>query len=173
MDIDEIWRILKWIVLPGIIAGTFLRLARQIRRRSMRIAIRISSSVALAFSATVLLFLLVAEVGCTKYARPNYSPDGKHVATIAYALQDALGADYATVLVRHSWYPFADHAYDGIGSWDFNHEKAASPEVRWLDDSRLLIRYFDDHTGTDGRATCRNQIGKIRILCENLSRQVP
>jgi hypothetical protein len=161
------------IVLPVIIAGAFFRLARQLRRRPMRIAARLSASVALVFSATVLLLLLLAEVACTKYARPSYSPDRKHVATISYALQGALGDDYAIVLVRSSWYPFADRVYDGLGNWDFKREKPDSPEVQWLDDSRLLIRYRDDRSGTEGRggpAACRNQVGKIRILCENLSR---
>jgi hypothetical protein len=170
MDIDQVWMILKLIVLPALMAATVFGLARKLRRRSMRIATRMGASVAAVLSAGVLLFLLLGEVACTKYTRPSYSPDGKHVATISYVLQGALGADYAIVLVRHSWYPFADHAYDGIGSWDFKHEKPGSPEVRWLDDSRLLIRYFDDRTDTEGRAICRNQVGKIRILCENLSR---
>ena len=131
------------------------------------------ASVAVVFSAIVLLLLLVNEVACEKYSRPSYSPDGKHVATISYLLGGALDDDYAFVLVRSSWYPFADRVYVGLGNWDFKGDKPDSPELQWLDDSRLLIRYLDDRTGTEGRggpATCRNQVGKIRIRCEKLSR---
>lgn len=172
MDISLFWRILKYVILPALVAWASFRAVRRLRHKRLRRAVKTGASAVAGFSALFLLLLMIAEVACTKYSPRLYSPDRKHVASLSYALQGALGDDYATVLVRTSWSPFATSAYNGLGSWDFKQDKPSSPEVRWLGDSRLLIRYYDDRTGKEGRsnpANCRSQVGNIQVVCEKLS----
>ena len=99
---------------------------------------------------------------------PLYSPDRRHVAIIIYALQLALGDDYATVRVRRCWVPWATVAYSGPAGWDFKNNKPGDPEVRWLDSVHLLIRYHDYRNGTGG-SVCRSQIGAIGIICHPIT----
>lgn len=116
--------------------------------------------------ALVLLLLLV-QGACAQHASIT-SPDGKYVAVVTYALQGALGDDYADVNIRRWWNPHAENVYSGLGSWDFKNAEPFDPEVRWLDGSRLLITYRDDRTGKEGRggpAVCRTRIGAVEIVC--------
>ena len=114
----------------------------------------------------LLMLLMLVQVACSKNAPLLHSPDGKHIVITSYALQGALGSDYANVTLRRNWIPFAETAYQGTGHWDFSHNKPGYPEVRWLDDSHLSIKYYDDE---GDRAVCRDHIGTIRIDCHKLS----
>lgn len=84
-------------------------------------------------SAVLALLVSVASVGCSRYALPIYSPDGRYLAVRTYALQGALGDDYATVSVLPLWRPWATGVYSGLGSWNFAEKKPDDPEVAgWI-----------------------------------------
>jgi hypothetical protein len=170
MDISEAFSILKFL-LPLIAALVLFRFGNRIQHPVFRFFVKSACSLLAFASAAVILIVSVVSVGCSRHAHPMYSPDHRHVAILTYALQGALGDDYATVAVRSRWTPWATEAYSGLGAWDFKHEKPWDPEVRWLDSSHLLIRYFDYRAGTTGRSTrttCRTQIGTVQVVCEQL-----
>src|SRR5262245_17604930 len=119
--------------------------------------------------AVVAMFVLLASVGCSRRSPVIYSSDQRHVAIVTYLLQGALGDDYALVDVRSRWVPWATNVYSGMGSWNFKKNRPGDPEVRWLDSAHLLIRYYDDRTGKEGRggpARCLDRMGAVQIVCE-------
>jgi hypothetical protein len=170
MDISEIWPFLKALLFP--VGGwTMLLFAKRIKARCMRLLIKTVASGIVALGTIALLLLLLFEAACSKRASPIYSPDGQHVVLLRYALQGALGDDYAVVGLRPWWRPYTDTVYSGLGRWDFVKNSPDAPEVHWLDRTHLLIRYFDDRTGNEGRggpATCRTRIGRIEIICQSV-----
>ncbi len=165
MDISQTWPFVK-LVLYAVLAVVLFRLCRRITRSWLRISLRSLASIVGAGCAMCLFLLALFTLSCTKSAPPIYSPDGRHVAILSYAFQGALGWDYAEVGVRSAWSPFARRAYYGVGSWDFKNNRPREPEVRWLDRSRLLIRYVE--YPQEGQATCQTQVGEIRVVCENV-----
>ena len=171
MDISEIWAISKFLTLPAI-AWIVFYLAKRVQRRRLRISIKTIASAFLFFFTALLLLLLLVSSACTKHVPPIYSPDSKHVAVLTYAMQGALGDDYASVKIRSRWSPFAEIIYDGLGVWDFKGNKANYPDVRWQDASHLRIGYYDDRKGKEGRGgppICRSQLENIQIVCVNLA----
>ena len=170
MDVSECLRLLAPMVVP-VVAWAVFRIGKRVKRRWLRLPIRAVASAAGSVSAVIVLLLFLAETGCTKHPPPIESPDGHYVAILSYALQGALGADYADVNVRPWWRPYARNVYSGLGSWDFKNGKPSDPEVRWLDRSHLLIRYRDDRTGNEGRggpALCRSRMDGIQIVCQQI-----
>jgi hypothetical protein len=170
MDISEFLPFLKLLLIP--VAGwTIFRVAKRVRRRWLRLPIKMAASAVLVIGAAFLLLLVLFEAACTKHVPAIKSPDGRYVAVLSFAVQGALGDDYANVSVRAWWSPYAESIYSGVGSWDFKNNKAYDPEVRWLDRSHLLIRYRDDRTGNEGRggpAVCRGRIGGVEIVCQHV-----
>lgn len=137
----------------------------------LRISLRTIASVCFVLSIVLVLILTIVLVSCTRHAPPIYSPDGRHVAVLGYAMQGALGENYATVDIRPRWIPWAANVYSGLGNWDFKNDKPRDPEVRWLNNADLLIRYYDDRTlggGRGGPAICIDRIGDIKIVCESI-----
>jgi hypothetical protein len=168
MDISQVVGFSKFLLTVAV-SWAILRIARPIRHRWLRISIRTIVSLLFVCSVILVFFLLIVQAGCTKSAPPIYAPDGRHVAILHYALQGALGDDYAIVDLRRRWTPWAENVYRGLGAWDFKHERASEPEVRWIDSSHLLIRFVDDRIGNEGRggrATCLSQAGAVQIVCE-------
>ena len=88
------------------------------------------------------------------------------MAIVRVVGQGALGDDYARVNIRSRFSPFAQ-AYSGLGGWDFRNGRLESPELRWVEESVLQIRFSDDRTGKEGRGgppVCEGQVGGVRIL---------
>jgi len=72
--------------------------------------------------------------------------------------------------LRARWAPWAENVYRGLGSWDFKHGKPFDPEVRWIDNSHLSIRFLDNRTGKEGRGgppRCLTRVGAVQIVCES------
>jgi hypothetical protein len=168
MDISELWSFCKFL-LPLAAACMVYRIARRLHRRWLQVSIKTVASALFVGSVILALLVVLSSAGCTRHAPPISSPDGRHIALLRYALQGALGDDYATVELRSRWTPWAESVYSGLGNWDFKNDKPGDPEVRWLDGTHLLIRYYDDRTGKEGRggpATCLKRIGEVQILCD-------
>ena len=169
IDISDLWRFLGFSLLPSL-PLVALWACRSIQTTWLRIAMSSVSAIVLIPACGVFLLLCLAEVGCVRRSPPVYSPDGMHVALQEFSLAGALGDDYGSVYVRRSWWPFADTAYSGLGYRDLPRGGPSSPQIQWLDSSRLLIRYYDGRTAGDGRggpAVCKSRAGGITILCEN------
>jgi len=165
MDISDIW---PFAILAAALAAVIFFARRFIKPRGLRLSI---VSIYTILTALVVLIDLAIIEACTKRAPLILSPDHRHVALLSFAFQGALDDDYAVVAIRSRRSPFARNAFNGLGFWDFKNGKPEYPEVRWLDNSHLSIRYYDDRTGKEGRgapATCFSQVGDIQVVCEHL-----
>ena len=167
MDISEILSLAKFFV-PAIAACVIFLVAMRVRPQWLRLSIKFFATTLFGCGALLVFGLLVVQASCTRRPPPLYSPDQRHLAIISYALQGALGDDYATVRVRRRWIPWATVAYNGPSGWDFKNNKPGDPEVRWLDSVHLLIRYYDYRNGRGG-SVCRSQIGAVRIICDRIT----
>jgi hypothetical protein len=156
LDISELWASLKFLLLP-VFGWILLHVAKHIHRRWLRIPARAIAAVFLATTTALVMFLSLVELGCSKHSQ-LYSSDGKHVLVISYIGQGALGADYANIFIRSRWSPFAKRIFHGEAQWDFKLNKLTSPEVKWLDNSHLIISKYTD-------AMCENHAGNVEINC--------
>jgi hypothetical protein len=112
----------------------------------------------------ILLALFVLVDYCwTGRAPVTYSPDGKHVAILAWRSLSAIDDGIATVKVRHSYSPFAKKVYSGPG---YNAE-SADVQLRWIDNSHLLIRY-----GVYDQACALHAFG-VEVICEQIEPALP
>jgi hypothetical protein len=95
------------------------------------------------------------------------------VASVKFVMQGALGDDYAIVRIRESWNLISKTVYQGLGAPNLNTKAAEHPEVNWLNNSTLQIRYYDDRKGLEGKGTanCRKAAGEIQIKCVNLAKK--
>ncbi len=121
----------------------------------------------LAIGSMVGALMIFGEFACRVRVPPIYSPDRKHVALLRYGLQGALGLDMAQVLVRPRWGLIAETAYNGPGSWAIHGDHANDPEVQWIDNSHLLVRYYDYGYGKGSgyEQTCRAEAGGVEVKC--------
>ena len=169
VDIENFWRFLVFCLIPGVPILAFW-LFRYIKVDWARRGLRFFTGTLLVPVSIFFLFFCLTQIGCVKRSLPLPSPDGTHFALLELISQGALGDDYATVVVRRSWWPAGTVAFSGLGSFDFKSRKIESPQIRWLDDSRLFIRYFDDRVpggGRGGPATCPQYAAEVQIQCEN------
>lgn len=167
IDISELWWFLAWVLLLCLpVLG--VRLSRSFKNAWMRRSGTFVSSVLLVPASLLFLLLCVAQVGCTKRVSLP-SPSGKHRALLEFGAQGALGADFANIYVRQSWWPVAQHVFQGFGNWSPDPHNR-SPEVQWLDDSHLLIQYWGD-INQGGSVTCRQRAGTVEVECQNLAHQ--
>jgi hypothetical protein len=160
MDISEILFFWKFLTAP-IVAWAIFRLVKRLRPAWLRITIRAGASILLACSLLAILFLAGAEAACSRRAPPLTSPDGRHTALRRYAMQGALGADFAIVSIRRPWIPWATIVYRAEGAWDFTNEKAADPELRWLDPTHLSVRHRFAHV-----LECNNYADGVLVTCD-------
>lgn len=171
IDISDLWKFLGFASVPFLLVLGFW-FFRHRHPSWVRLSGNVALSVLLLPTGLFFLLLCLVELGCTKRVPPIYSPDRKHLVLLQFGLQGALGDDYGDVYLRRAWRPFGDRIYEGLGGWDFTHRRPFTPEVRWLDNSHLLIRYMDDRKPNDGRggpAMCKSGSGAVQIVCQNAS----
>jgi hypothetical protein len=83
------------------------------------------------------LFLDGCELATSTARRPGIiSPDGKHVAVVRWFLPGAMGSNYIHVSIRSRFSPIATEVESDGG------DPSDDPDVRWLDNHRLLISYW-------------------------------
>ena len=159
MDISEIWRVLAFVIVPPVAIWGIYRACCRIKTPALRSAGRVISFLLAILSTLLACLLLFGEWACTARVPAKASPDGKHIALESWGLQGATGADLATVQVRSRWSPVAKLVYSGPGS----SVREVDPEVRWIDNTHLLIRY----NKWDGyEHTCKTSVESIDIVCE-------
>ena len=171
IDISDLWPFLA-LGLVLLIPCWILALAFRIESRWIKLPLQTVGSLLMIPMVPIILMMCLSQAGCVHRNPPIYSPDGKYLALVENMGQGALGDDYGTVSVRRAWLPTATIAYDGLGSLSLRDRTFIdSPEVHWQDSSHLLIRYWDRRTGKEGRGapTCRDKIGSLYIVCENMS----
>lgn len=132
-----------------------------------RVPIAFTSSIVGLPAGFFLLVVLLMQGTCIRRHQPLYSPDGRHAAVIHNSMMGAVGQDTASILVRRTWSPLRTVAYVGYASLPRSGE--ASPRVRWLDSSRLLIQLLDHPPHR--KHSCAPKAGDITILCESVPRQ--
>src|ERR1035441_1377404 len=136
MDISEIWNHLGYLA-PPIVALILFVLSRRIPHKWVRIPARVGS-IMLFLIAGFVLFIDGCELITATARRPGIiSPDGKHVALTYWVLVGAVGFDHVHISVRSRYNPAATEVFTGLANNTPN-----DPEVRWLDDHRLLISYW-------------------------------
>ncbi len=153
MDISDLWGFLLRVTIVCLPA-LGLVLSRRIENRWVRVPVRAMNWLLAFPAALLLLFFCLTEASCQRRAAPLYAPDGRHLALQRLLLTDATNRDYAEVLVRPAWSPFATTVFAG----------EAPPQVDWLDNSTLRIK-------VQGDGDCRRQSAPVRVVCEHLPRQ--
>jgi hypothetical protein len=168
MDISQAMPFLTALAI-GVAGWTIFHFASRFRRRFTRLFVKTLAAGLLITVVVAFLFLLLIDIMFGKHAPPIYSPDGRYVAVVTYALQGALGDDYAVVGLRPWWRPYTETVYSGLGNWDFKKNAPSDPEVQWLDATHLLIRYYDNRKENEGRgepAICPSRLDRVEIPCE-------
>lgn len=135
MDVSEIWPFVKMVAVLG---GIAFWLARRVSSGWVRIPARVLAAGTTTVSLVLLLLLAALGQDCSVRAPALWSPDGEHVALLWWGTQGALGPDGAKVSVRPRGGWTAKLVFRGAG-W-----AGSAPEVRWLDNTRLEIRYWDE-----------------------------
>jgi len=171
IDISDLWRFSLYFLLP-VVPLSLLALAMwgAIRVVWAKYLVGTVSTLALILGSLIFSVLCFAQAGCERRPPSLYSQDHLRLALTDFKGQGGLGDDFATVRVRKTWWPFAEIAFNGLGTWDRKQNKLTSPEVEWLDSSHLRIRYLDDRVPGDGRGgpgVCVGVAAGIQVLCEN------
>jgi hypothetical protein len=164
MDISEIWNNLGYLAAP-LIVFVFFRFAKRVPRKWLRISARIGC---------VLLFIICGlgligdafDLAMTVRRPVIVSPDGKHVAVACWkwVIFDVNYVAEAHVSVRSRFNPIATEVFaDGVVARSLP-ELHNEPEVRWLDDHRLLISSRNDGLIKDCSPGPSRIVG-IEVLC--------
>jgi len=167
MDISELPRYGIVLFVLVMFVALFV-VAKRLSRKWVRWPVRGVTSLGAGLTVLLIALFVFGDYSCTARAPKAYSPDGKHVAIITWGLQGALGADMATVTVRHRYSPFARNVYSGPGESDYPRVRATGPQVRWVDNKHLLVRYCD-WPGSD--QICASHSFGIEVICERLPSQ--
>jgi hypothetical protein len=127
-----------------------------------RVLVRIAAIVGGALTVLLLAGFLLALHSRTARGPVTYSPDGKHVAVVTWAVGPlVVNDDIATVKVRHRGSLFAAKVFSGPGYSDLPDDL----QVRWIDNDHLLIRY-DKWLGYDYSHACAPHASGIEVTCE-------
>ena len=161
MDVSETGPYLAALVAPVAVWAGY-RLVKLIPWRWLRILGWIGLGWGTFAGGLAVVALLIVETACRIHTAPTWSPSGRHVAILTFYAQGALGADYADVSVRRRWRPVAEHVFTSAGDAPLRDGDRHSPEVRWLSDSRLLIRHGGRHVAPN---RCGNWIDGVEIVC--------
>ena len=162
VDISELpFYVVVLLVLVAFVV-VFL-LANRSSRRWLRWPAQGGATIGAILTVFVLGFSVLGEYACTARAPLAYSPDGKHVAVMTWGLQGATGADIASVKIRHRYSPFYTTVYSGLGAAGNPAVHSTDPQVRWLDNRHLLIRY-QEWSGYS--QICASNGSGIEVVCE-------
>lgn len=168
MDISDLLPLLIWPLVP-IAPWVLVYFAKRFEQRWARIATRTIGSLAGILGVFAVTFLFTVEHSCVRHPGVLGSPDGKHVAILNFVLGGALSNDFANVNVRSSRSLRAVTVYHGLGGWDYKMNRPSSPDIRWVDAKRLLIRHTEPRIG-DGRdggnVFCGGRVDGVEIVCE-------
>jgi hypothetical protein len=167
-EVRDLWPYFSLGLIPCLAAIAFWQCFR-LPSLWQRVPIVVTSSL-VGLPAAFLLFIMLSMQGsCTRRHPPLYSPDGWHAAVMRNAMQGAVGPDGALIYVRRTWSPVSGMAYVGYADTSSKGPQGLTPQVRWLDSSRLLIQLIDHPRHR--KHTCAQQVGEITILCEAVSTQ--
>jgi hypothetical protein len=165
MDIADLPALFVLVVLLALFLGLFFVVSRSAKRLSspwQRGFVQIGATVGGALSVIFLAGFLLAMYSCTARGPIAYSPDGKHVAVVTWAIGPlVVNDDIATVKVRRRNSFFATKVFSGPGYSGLPDDL----QVRWIDNDHLLIRY-DKWFGYDYNHACTPHAFGIEVTCE-------
>lgn len=150
------------LLIPAAFIAGFV-LAKGISRKWLRWPLRGATFLSAGLTSLLLLFMIFGEYACTARAPATWSPDGKYAVVLRWSLQGALGADIATVDVRRRFSPFPKSVYVGPGVSP-NAVEGIEPEIRWIGNKRLLVRYYD-FPGYVQR--CNSRVFDVEVICQH------
>jgi hypothetical protein len=155
-------RWLGWLYLAIVVAVAILilrlTLSNKLKRGWARSLLQLTGAL-LSIPFALLTCISLLMIGCSFESPLAGSPDHRHVARVQVLDGGALGGS-ASVAVRHSWSPVWTNAYmgDGMKLRDGSFE----PELKWVDNSNLLILYPNGYASS----FCREQVGEVLIKCQ-------
>jgi len=155
MDVSEVWPFVK-LAAVVVLGGVAFWVLRRVRSGWVRIPARLLAAGTTTISFLVLVLFAVTEQGCSMRAPALWSPDGGHLALVRWGMQGALGADGAIVRVRPRGGWSSEIVFRGAG-W-----AGSAPALRWLDDTRLEIRYWDERVYEH---RCGERVEGVEIVC--------
>lgn len=159
MDVSEIWPFVK-LATVVVLGGVAFWVLRRVRSGWVRIPARVLAAGTTTVSLMLLVLLATLEQDCRVRAPALWSPDGEHVALLRWGVQGAVGPDVGHVGVRTRGRFTAEWVFAGEGVSE------RAPEVRWLGNSRLEIRYW--HAGVY-RHRCGQRVEGVEIVCVKAS----
>jgi hypothetical protein len=160
MELWVYWSILAAIFLSTIVL-VWLAIRFKVAHRGLRTLVRMVAGISSLPFALVSLIGLYAQ-GCQTHTPLIGSPDRKHVARVM-AQEGWNEPDWSTVIMRRSWRPTWRTVFFGGGFMGNDHEPI-EPQVRWLDNSHLLIE--SRNTDVEGEPlSCISKVEDVIITC--------
>lgn len=162
------------VIMPGLFVAVVLltlflplffvafRSAKCLSSPWLRGLVRVGAVAGGTLSAILLAEFLSAIYPRTARGPVAYSPDGKHIAVVTWAVGPlVVNDDIETVKVRHRGSLFAAKVFSGPGYSAYPDDL----QVRWVDNDHLLIQY-DRWLGYDYSHACTPYVLGIEITCE-------
>jgi hypothetical protein len=153
------------VVLAGLFSTLFFIAFRNAKRLSspwLRAFVHVGAIVGGALSVILLAGFFLAMHSCTARGPVAYSPDGKHVAVVTWAVGPlVVNDDIATVKVHRRNSIFATKVFSGPGYSNLPDDL----QVQWTDNEHLLIRY-DRWIGYDYSHACTPHAFGVDVTCE-------
>jgi hypothetical protein len=158
----ELWLAWLYVLLAAAVLLGSIRWLWRTRPegRTVRVLVHVAGLLTTPVAFVVTLFLVLAQ-GCERHSPLIGSPDGKHVARVLINVGSAMDQDYSTVIMRRSWSPVWRDVYFGLGF--YGEIGPIQPQVKWLDNSHLLIRRPES---AGYPLDCAAKVQEIVITCE-------
>jgi hypothetical protein len=138
------------------------RTAKRLSSPRPRRFVQLGATMGVTLSVILIAGLVWAVHPLTARGPVVYSPDGKHVAVVTWAVGPlVVNDDIATVKVRHWGGIFAAQVFSGPGYSNDPDDL----QVRWIDSDHLLIRY-DKWFGYDYSHACTPHVFDVEVTCE-------
>jgi len=163
MDISELPFFVGILLILVVLLAVFFAVSYNAKRlsSSLRWPVRVGASAGAALIAILLALFVFVDYWWTGRAPAAYSPDGKYVAILTWRALSAIDDGTATVKVRHRYSPFAKKVYSGPGY----SSDSVDVQLRWIDNSHLLILY-GDWLGYD--QACAPHAFGVEVTCEQI-----